>query len=81
MKFYEIKDILNENSIIKIYDGNQEQIGCYDGKESIHTCYDEFEINDIFTDSYYFNASHNAVSAIGIELEFYKYFDGQESEI
>lgn len=70
MILYELLEVINDSTFVKIYDGEQNYIASYDGKESIPESFNEFEINDIFNDEYQF--SNKIVNAIGIELEMYK---------
>ena len=67
---YELQDILeliNENSIVIIYNEHQLRCGVYDGKECIPIEYDYCEVNDIFSDNWKLK-SGETVSAIGIEI-------------
>lgn len=68
----ELLQIINESTIVILYDAHQEILATYDGKESIPEYYNEFNVNDIFADNYHNRINHCKISAIGIELEFYK---------
>ena len=62
MELYDIIDLINDNSILMIYNEKHDLIAMYDGKESIPDVMNYRLINDIFPDAY------NGISAIGIEL-------------
>ena len=62
MKLEDIIDLLNDSSIINIYDNEQNLVATYDGKESIPEFMNYRFINDIFPDI------HLGKCAIGIEL-------------
>lgn len=62
MTLEEFFDYVNENSIIILYDSNQNLIDAYDGHNSIHERYNEYLIVDIFPDAYMMQ------HAIGIEI-------------
>lgn len=70
LTFYDIKDLLNDSTIITIYTGEHERFSVYDGKDSIPEFLDEYTINDIFTDTYKYKGKE--LNAIGIEINFYK---------
>lgn len=63
MYLEELLEIINENSIIKLWDAKQSIIGIYDGKESINEDFNYCEITDIFSDKY------QGKEAIGIEID------------
>lgn len=65
----ELLQIINESTIVILYDAHQEILAIYDGKDHIPEYYNEFNVNDVFAD-YYHNQAYQ--SAIGIEIEFYK---------
>lgn len=72
MYLSELLEVLNDNSVIILYDANQKRIGTYDGKESLDIYFstmdgeeisvEDCKIADIFPDSTL------KCIAIGIEL-------------
>lgn len=71
MTFEELKQVLNENSVIILYNANQNEVAMYDGCDSIPEEVDKIEIVDIFTD-YYNTHRGSTYPAIGIELNTYR---------
>lgn len=48
MYLEELLWVINDSTVVEIYNGNQEQIGLYDGKDSIPEELNDREVNDIF---------------------------------
>ena len=46
----ELLELINDNSVVRIYDSKQEELGIYDGKESIPSEYSFCTVWDIFSD-------------------------------
>lgn len=51
MTLDELLWLINDGTVVEVYNGNQEQIGLYDGKDSIPEELNDREINDIFVDN------------------------------
>ena len=50
MTLEELLWLTNDNTIIELYDSNQEKLGEYDGKNSIDENYNDYPITDIFVE-------------------------------
>lgn len=66
MELAELLWIVNEASVIKIYDRNENEIGIYDGTDEVPDKYKNCLILDIFPDNY---SNVIRISTIGIEID------------
>ena len=64
LTFEELKQILNENSIVGLYDANHNILGFYDGFNDIDEEFDDCYVEDIFSDMW------GKVPAIGVEISY-----------